>query len=145
MKIKQLHEKAILPRYGTEGASAFDLFCHEDVEWKNRGGVWHAEVYTGWAFEVEREHGMFLLSRSGHGRNHLTHLSNCVGLLDFDYRGEAIILLMCHLSLPPVIKAKTAIAQACIIETPKVFFEVVNELTKTVRGDGGFGSTDKEK
>lgn len=141
MKIKRMHEKAILPRYMTDGASGFDLFCYEDVVWETKGGVHVAEVYTGWAFEVEREHCMFLLSRSGHGRKQLTHLANCVGLLDFDFRGEALIILMCHLNVPPVIKEGTAIAQAVVLETPKMFFEVVNELSETERGASGFGST----
>ena len=141
IKIKRLHDKAILPHYGTDGASAFDFFCYEDVNWTCRGGVWTAEVNTGWAFEIPHEHGMFLLSRSGQGRNHLTHLTNCVGLIDFDYRGEVIILLMCHLNLPPVIKAGIGIGQACIIETPRQHFEIVDELSETERGASGLGST----
>ena len=141
MKIKKLHENAILPRYATDGSAGFDLFCYEDVVWETKGGVHVAEVHTGWNFELEREHGMFILSRSGHGRKQLTHLANCVGLLDFDYRGEAIVVLMCHLNVPPIIKAGTAIAQAVVMETPKVFFDVVDELSETERGASGFGST----
>lgn len=141
MRIKKLNENAIPPYYATQGSAGFDLFCYEDVVWETKGGVHVAEVHTGWAFEVEREHGMFLLSRSGHGRKQLTHLANCVGLLDFDYRGEAIIILMCHLNVPPIIKAGTAVAQAVVLETPKMLFEVVDELSETERGENGFGST----
>lgn len=143
INIKKLHENAIPPHYATHGASAFDLYCYNDVEWSRRGGVWEATVHTGWAFEIPVEHGMFLLSRSGHGRKHLIHLANCVGLLDFDYRGEAIIMLMCHLDLPPQIKEGTAIAQAVVVETPRVQFDIVDELSTTERGSNGFGSTDK--
>lgn len=141
IKIKKLHVNAVLPHYATDGASAFDLFCYEDVKWENTSGKHYAIVPTGWAFEVPTEHGMFILSRSGHGRKHLIHLANCVGLLDFDYRGEAIVILMCHLDAPPIIKSGTAVAQACIIETPRQYFEIVDELSETERGASGLGST----
>ena len=141
MKIKKLHENAILPEYATDGSAGFDLFCYEDVVWETKGGVHVAEVHTGWAFELEREHGMFALSRSGHGRKHLTHLANCLGLIDSDYRGEVIVILMCHLNLPPIIKAGTAVVQAVVLETPRMFFDVVNELSDSERGASGFGST----
>lgn len=143
MKIKKLDDNALLPRYSTEGSSGFDLFTYKDVEWEQVGSVWIATIPTGWAFEIDREHGMFLLSRSSQGFSHLTHLVNCVGLVDFDFRKQCMVKLMCHLAIPPVIKKGDAICQAVILETPRMFFEVVQELSKPVDEHAGFGSTSK--
>ena len=142
MKIKRLHKDAILPHYASFGASAFDIFAYEDVEWENDGDNWTAIVHSGWAFEIPYSCGLFILSRSGHGFKSNTHLANCVGLLDEDYRGELMVKLISLNSNPPKIKKGNAVAQCVLLETPKMFFEVVDELSETIRGDGGFGSTD---
>lgn len=139
MKIKRLHEDAILPRYSTEGSSAFDLFCYEDVVWENISGVHYATVKTGWAFDVPHEHALFVFSRSGHGFKHGISLANSVGVVDFDFKSEVLVRLQCKLNVPQSIRAGTAIAQGIIMETPRVFFEVVDELKET--DHIGFGST----
>ena len=141
MKIKKLHEKAILPHYATDGASAFDVFAYEDVEWVLGDEFWEAVIPTGWAFEIPHEHGLFIFSRSGHGFKHNTTLSNSVGLLDYDYRGELKVKLICFSNTPPAIKAGTAVAQCVLMQTPRSYFCVVDELTDTMRGKNGFGST----
>ena len=152
MKIKRLHEKAILPHYATDGSSAFDLFCYEPTKWKRNiiediaGNViacHTALIHTGWAFEISKEHGMFIFSRSGHGFNFLTSLANSVGLVDEDYRGEVMVKLICFEKEPPKIEAGQAVAQSVILPTPRQYFEVVDELNSTKRGIKGFGSTDK--
>jgi len=133
-----------MPHYATDGSSAFDLFCYEEPEWElNEEKFWITIIKTGWAFEIPKGYGMFILSRSGHGFKNDTTLSNSVGLLDFDYRGEAMIKLICFDFYQPEIKAGQAIAQAAIIKTPRMFFKVVDELSDTKRGSNGFGSTDK--
>lgn len=143
MKIKRLHEKAILPRYATEGASAFDLFAYNDVEWTlKEDTTWEALIKTGWAFEIPHETGLFILSRSGHGFKNNASLANSVGLLDYDYRGEAMVKLITQDIVHPTIKAGQAVAQCVLIETPKCYFSVVDELTATERNDKCFGSTD---
>ena len=139
MKIKRLHEKAILPHYGTEGASAFDLFCYEDVEWENISGIHYATVNLGWGFEIPHEHALLIFSRSGHGFKHATSLSNSVGVIDFDFTQEVKVRLECKLNMPPIIKAGTAVAQGILMETPRVYFAVVDEIKKG--NHMGFGST----
>ena len=144
MKIKRLHEKAILPRYATDGASAFDVFAYKDVEWTlKEDTTWEALIPTGWAFEIPHETGLFILSRSGHGFKHNTTLANSVGLLDYDYRGELMVKLICFSVNPPEIKAGKAVVQCALIETPKCYFMVSDELSETERNENGFGSTDK--
>lgn len=146
MKIKKLHEKAILPKYSSDGASAFDLFAYEDVEWNlKEDTTWEALVKTGWAFEIPHETGLFIFSRSGHGFKNNTTLANSVGLLDFDYRGEAMVKLITQDIVHPVIKAGQAVAQCVLMSTPRTYFMQVDELSETPRGDNGFGSTDKAK
>ena len=145
MKIKRLDERALLPRYSSSGANAFDVFAMEDVDWGlNGNATWIAKIKTGWAFEIPHEHGLFILSRSGHGFKHDTTLSNSVGLLDYDYRGELMVKLICFESTPPQIKRGTAVAQCVLLNTPRCYFMEVDELSDTERGINGFGSTDKE-
>ena len=142
MKIKRLHEEAILPRYATDGASAFDLFAYKDVEWTlKEDTTWEALIPTGWAFEIPHETGLFILSRSGHGFKNNATLANSVGLLDYDYRGEAMVKLITQDIVHPTIKAGQAVAQCVLLETPKCFFMVRDELSETERGANGFGST----
>jgi len=143
MKIKRLHQDAILPHYATEGASAFDVFAYHDVKWRLESGIFIARIHTGWAFEIPHEHGLFILSRSGHGFKHNATLSNSIGLLDFDYRGELMVKLICFSNTPPEIKAGQAVAQCVLMPTPRVYFCEVDELGETERGVKGFGSTDK--
>lgn len=143
MKIKRLHEKAILPHYATDGSSCFDLFCYEKPIWWIQGGKWTTTINTGWAVEIPHEHALILYSRSGHGFKNLTTLVNGTGVIDFDYRGEVMVKLICHATSYPQIKAGDAIAQGCLMNTPKVYFMEVDELSETERGLKGFGSSDK--
>lgn len=128
MKIKRLHKDAILPRYATEGASAFDLFAYEDVKWELINGIHYSTVNTGLAFEIPHEHALLIYSRSGHGFKHATSLSNSVGVIDFDFTLEVKIRLECKLKNPPMVKAGIAIAQGILIETPRVYFAVAEEI-----------------
>lgn len=141
MKIKRLHKDAILPHYSTEGASAFDVYCYEDVVWTPRSGFHEALVHTGWAYEIPHEHGLFILSRSGHGFHHNTSLANSIGLLDFDYRGELMVKLICFDVVPPMIKAGKAVAQCVLMNTPRCYFMETEDLSETERGAKGLGST----
>jgi len=143
VKIKKLHDKAILPHYADEGANGFDIFTHEDVKWRlgRTGTFYWAEINTGLAFEFDPDYGLFLFSRSGHGFKHHISLANKVAIIDSSYRGEIKIKLECLTPNPPEIKARTAIAQGVLLKTPRVFFEVVDELSDTSRGLSGFGST----
>lgn len=144
MKIKRLHKDAILPRYATDGASAFDMFAYERVIWGlHPQGYYVATVPTGWAFEIPHECGLFILSRSGHGFKNNTTLANSVGLLDYDYRGQLMVKLICFDNTPPEILEGQAIAQCALIHTPRCYFMESDDLSITDRGDNGFGSTTK--
>lgn len=138
VKIKKLHEDAIVPTYGSAGAACFDLYAH-DVEPEPDGKSTY--VFTGVAVKIPDDHVMLIFSRSGHGFNWSTRLCNCVGVLDSDYTGEVMVKLRHDGIDAPCLLPNDRIAQAMILPIQQVTFEVVDELPKTERGTNGFGST----
>lgn len=139
LKVKKLHPDAIIPKYATAGAAAFDLCA------VNSGRVMpglNAIVETGLAFEIPEGYVMLVFSRSGHGFNNNVRLSNCVGVIDSDYRGEVKAKLTCDGRCVGIeFKKGDRIAQAVIVPIPQVELEEVDDLSSTERGEGGFGST----
>lgn len=139
VKVKKLVADAIIPQYATPGAACFDLHSlTEGVASKESPLV----CDTGLAFEIPEGHVMLIYSRSGHGFKSDTRLSNCVGVIDADYRGEVKVKLAKD-SLGGILQVGKGdrIAQAMVIPVDKVTFEEVEELGSTERGAGGFGST----
>lgn len=148
VKIKKVHEDAVLPVYATDGSACFDFkVLKSDIPYQS---VWvHAAdskvMRTGLAFEIPKDHVMLIFSRSGQGFKFDTRLANCTGVIDSDYRGEVMVKLVKDSGKTPSleIRAGDSIAQGMIIPVEKVEFVLTEELSETDRGDGGFGSTDK--
>lgn len=140
MKIKKLHPAAVVPTYGTEGAACFDLYAVQpEAEIRV---VDTATVRTGLAFEVPQGFVMLVFSRSGHGFKNDVRLANCVGVVDSDYRGELMVKLTNdNPSDCLAVHPGDRIAQAMLMPVSQTYFEVVDELSSTDRGAGGFGST----
>lgn len=136
LKIKKLHPDAVVPKYATAGAACFDLHALEEV-----GFFKGWSFRTGIAVEIPEGHAMMIYSRSGHGFRSDTRLANAVGILDSDYRGEVMVRLFNDGDEPFIVRKGDRIAQAMIVPIPRVEIEVVEELTATARGTGGFGST----
>lgn len=149
VKIKKLDNNAIIPMYATEGAACFDL--NNALETDVALGSNETVIFpTGLAFEIPEGYVMAIFSRSGHGFKNNTRLSNCVGIIDSDYRGEVKVKLVNdgpydhtfeEQNNPLVISPKDRIAQAMIIPVVQVEFLEMSDLSETVRGTGGFGST----
>lgn len=144
LKVKKLHEDAILPTYGSEGAACFDLYTFQDgilVDYSPTG------IFdTGIAFEIPEGWAMLVYSRSGHGFNKNVRLSNCVGVIDSDYRNSVKVkLTLDHVRELSYFKVEAGdrIAQAMLVPVERVSFVEVDELSETARGTGGFGSTGK--
>ena len=139
VRVKKLHPAAILPTYGSEGAACFDLHAIEAGVVSNEG----SEVFrTGLAFEIPEGHVMQVFSRSGHGFKNDVRLSNSVGIIDADYRGEVMVKLRADALFSNLqVKPGDRIAQAIIMPYPSVRFELADDLTETARGAGGLGST----
>jgi len=138
VKIKRLHDGAIVPRYATAGAACFDLHALEAGE---VGAYSTFKVRTGVAVEIPPCHVMLIYSRSGHGFRNGVRLVNAVGVIDADYRGEIAVGLKNDTPLRFEFEAGARIAQAMILPIPAVALLEVDELAATARGEGGFGST----
>lgn len=97
---------------------------------------------TGLFFEVPQGKVLLVFSRSGHGFNHDIRLANCVGIIDSDYRGELKVKLTNDSTQAFFnVKRGDRIAQAMLVDSNQVQFEIVEELSETERGTGGLGST----
>lgn len=141
VKVKRLHPNAIIPKYATEGAACFDISAL--VEMVGETVSDSALFRTGLAFEVPADHVMLVFSRSGHGFKNNTRLSNCVGVIDSDYRGELMVKLKRDTfeHAPVHVEHGDRIAQAMVIPVQQVEFEEVETLGETKRGTNGLGST----
>lgn len=149
--IKKVHPDAQLPEYASDGAACFDLRAVDiDQDGKNHGIIlpFSAKTFrTGLAFEIPKGYAMMIYSRSGQGFGpHGARLSNCVGVIDSDYRGEVKVKLRVddiggEANGPYTVKNGDRIAQAMLVPVPLVQFVEVSELSETARGQDGFGST----
>lgn len=140
VSIKKLNDKAILPTYGSEFAAGADLYAciEEDLTVNPHETVL---VPTGLAVELPLGFAGLIYARSGLATKKGLAPANKVGVVDCDYRGEVKVALHNHSSVPQTVVAGERIAQLVI--TPYLTAEFVesDELSETVRGAGGFGST----
>ena len=147
LKIQLQHPNAKSPTYGTEGAACFDLYAATVNGAASIGDVvypGHPVICdTGVAMEVPEGYMLQVRSRSGLAFRHGIEAFH--GTIDSDYRGTVQVLLTCAYlddDEPPVkINPGDRIAQACLVPVPRVVFEVVEQLSLTERGAGGFGSS----
>lgn len=142
LKVMKLDEYAVLPTFGTEGAACFDLYAHlpyDDAAISTCKPHQRVTIDTGLAFEVPPGYAMMIYSRSGQGFKDNTRLSNCVGVIDSDYRGQVRVALTRDDCQGIFIKHGDRIAQAMLVPVPTVLFLEVDELSTTVRGDGAYG------
>lgn len=141
MNIKPLHPNFKVPTRGTEHAGGFDIYMPEDGELpKNEEGIFFK---LGFATEVPKGYVALLLPRSGAGAKHGISLNNTVGVIDADYRGEWMACLRLRNDLPHKWKAGDKILQFVIVPVHTPELVIVDELSDTARGEGGFGHTGK--
>lgn len=143
LKIKLVREKAVLPKRMSEGAAGLDLTACIDSPIEIKPNSLHM-IPTGIAIALpDNNHAAFIYARSGLAVKHGITLSNCVGVIDSDYRGE-IMVGLCNVSEKSyTISSGERIAQMVIAPVVNMNIEQVSELSETERGDGGFGSTGK--
>jgi dUTP pyrophosphatase len=142
LKIKRLDGRAIIPKFATDGAACFDLHAIDIDAFETHPNDNQAMILrTGLAVEIPPGYVMNIYSRSGHGFKSGLRLSNCVGVIDSDYRGEIKVSLRNDGKSTTFIRQGDRIAQAMIVALPVVQIEEVDELSSTARGAGGFGST----
>ena len=143
INIKKLNENAVIPTYGSQFSAGADLYAcnsekivipaHETVL-----------VPTGVALEIPEGYAGLIYARSGIASKRGLAPANKVGVVDSDYRGEVMVALHNHSDIDAEIDVNERIAQLVVTPFLKVQFNETDELTDTVRGEGGFGSTGKQ-
>ena len=131
------------PFYASAGAAAMDLHaCLDEPVTIGPGEL--VRIPTGIAIALPSPAYVALVfARSGLGVKHGIALSNGVGVIDSDYRGEISVGLCNFSSEPYTIQPGERIAQLVVAPVCLPVVEEVEELTQTARGEGGFGSTGK--
>ncbi len=162
VKIKKLHKDAVIPKYAKPGDAGLDLTA-TSISY-DKDGNW---VYgTGLAFEIPKGYVGMLFPRSSNAKTNM-YLTNSVGILDSGYRGEVLFKYKTAHNVSSflrywwnvkVLRKKGYVAniecishnaynvgdrigQIIILPYPHVEFEEVEELSKTERGTGGYGSS----
>lgn len=140
VNIKKLNPKATVPSYGSEYAAGADLYACLD------GDVViapHATVVipTGIAIELPVGYAGLIYARSGLATKKGLAPANKVGVVDCDYRGEVKVALHNHGEVAQTVSCGERVAQLVITPYVTASFVLADELSETVRGEGGFGST----
>ena len=140
IKIKRIDERATLPTYGTEYSAGADLYnlLGESV---TVGAHETALIKTGLAVEIPEGYCGLIFARSGLATKRGLAPANKVGVIDADYRGEIMVALHNHTENEAFIEGGERVAQLVIVPFLKAEYELSDELSNTVRGEGGFGST----
>ncbi len=140
IKWKKIHQDAVIPSYVHEGDAGFDFTSIEDVVLTPYE---RKIVKTGLKVEIPIGYEMQIRPRSGISLKTPVLIANAPGTIDSGYRGELGIIVLNNSSGEYKIKKGERIAQGVIKEVIPVIHIEVDELSETVRGEGGFGSTEK--
>lgn len=136
LKIKKLNDNAVIPFYSRLGDAGLDLTA-TSVSFDNKGGFSYG---TGIAVEIPENFAGLILPRSSLSKYDLV-LSNHVGLIDSNYRGELILKFKSTKPFPNIYTLGDRIGQLLIIPYPIVAITEVDELSESNRGNKGFGSS----
>ena len=140
ISVKILRQGAVLPTYGSSEAAGADLYaCLEEPVTIGPGET--AFIPTGFAMAVPRGCAGLVYARSGMACKRGLAPANKVGVIDSDYRGEVMVALHNHGSLPQTIVHGDRIAQMVITPVLTPAYTWADDLDDTARGTGGFGST----
>ena len=140
--IKKLYSKVQLPKYKTDGSSGMDLmaFIESPINIKPQES---ALIPTGISIAIPKDTEVQIRPRSGLAAKSSISVLNTPGTIDSDYRGEIKIILFNHGKEEFIINNNDRVAQMILMPIIKAEFEEVEDLPKTLRGSGGFGSTGK--
>lgn len=142
VKIKKLNDRAKLPAYGSDYSAGADLYAATDVPVEIAPGE-TVFIGTGIAAEIPEGYVGLVYARSGLACKKGLAPANKVGVIDADYRGEIKVALFNHSQSVQTVDAGERVAQLVVAPFLKCEFEETTELSETVRGEGGFGSTGK--
>lgn len=129
-----------LPAYETFGSAGMDVAAAVREEVVLQPGAIKL-LPTGFAVQIPAGYEIQVRPRSGLAVKHGITLINSPGTIDSDYRGEVKVGLINHGSEPFTIKRGDRIAQLILAPVTQAQWQLVEQLEKTVRADGGFGHT----
>ena len=140
INVKKLNDLAKLPTRGSSDAAGYDLYAatNYNIEIQPHTTV---KIGTGLSFELPQGTFAAIFPRSGIATKRGLRPANCVGVVDSDYRGEVIVALHNDTDKVQSIEPQERIAQMILLPFVEMSFNEVNELSDTVRGKGGFGSS----
>lgn len=135
VKFKKLHPNTKAPYQGTNGSAGFDLtaISREEIN------AYLTKYDTGLAVEIPEGYVGLVFPRSSVYKTDMM-LTNCVGVIDSDYRGS-ITAVFTGRNDEREYKVGDRIMQLLIMPVPEVRYIEAEELSKTERGTGGYGST----
>lgn len=139
MRIKAMHNNFKLPTRSTDLSGGYDIYLPENVVIKYDEPT---EIALGFAMEVPENHVAILAPRSSAGSKLGIKLTNTMGVIDADYRGEWIAKVILDLDKDEIFcKAGERILQFIVVPVLTSTLELVDELSSTDRDAGGYGST----
>ena len=144
LTFKKLKDNAIIPSRATSASAGLDISaCLDEPVTLEPGDI--KMIPVGITAEPDCDDvALLIYPRSGLSTKFGVTLANCVGVVDSDYRGELCVLLRNFSNTPYTIENGERIAQLMITDCSQCAFTVVDELSETERGEGGFGSTGKQ-
>lgn len=142
IKYKKINKNAVTPLRATKYSAGADLHACIDKDITIEP-MQRVMIPTGLAFAIENGYGGFVYARSGTASKFGITLSNCVGVIDSDYRGELKIPVINLGTESYTVKNGDRIAQLVIMPVELAKFSEALSLDETERSDGGFGSTGK--
>jgi len=137
MRIQSLHTGFIMPRKGSDQAGAYDIFMPEPGFTSETTKI----VGLGFAAEIPQGHVAILLPRSSSGAKFGLELNNTCGVIDADYRGEWRAALRTKSGVTYSWAAGERVLQFLVVPIAHVTFKLVESVSETDRGAGGFGSS----
>lgn len=145
INIKKTDENAKTPTYGSEFAAGADLYAVIHNE-ENRVEILPGEtafIDTGIVMEIPNGYVGLVYARSGLSCKQGLAPANKVGVIDSDYRGNIMVALYNQSNEIRIVSEGDRIAQIIIQPVEQFGFKVTENLSNTVRGNGGFGSSGK--
>jgi dUTP pyrophosphatase len=139
LRVTKLRADAVLPSRAHDGDAGLDLTACETV---TIGAGERATVGTGLAVEIPEGHAGLVTPRSGLALRHGLSIVNAPGVIDAGYRGEVrVVLLNTDPEQPFTVEPGMRIAQLLVVPALVVDVVEVGDLTETLRGESGFGSS----
>lgn len=139
IKVKRCMPGVLMPKIGSEDAAGMDFYQPESVAIKPHQTQY---VTLGLAMEIPKGYMLMLAPRSSMSKTPLV-IPNSFGVIDADYRGEIKGIFKNTSDVAYTIQKGDRLLQGILVPVGALNLLEVDELSETVRGAGGIGSTGK--